>query len=108
NYGYSSAMKGAEFVWDKEKLDHFIAKPDEVVPGNNMKPYGGLTSGRRPRQGDCILGVAHYQLSGYVVLPIFEHCGQFSLLRNPCRGPLAVTVLALYARQGARSVLNAG
>jgi cytochrome c len=44
NYGYSSAMKGADFVWDKEKLDHFIAKPDEVVPGNNMKPYGGLTS----------------------------------------------------------------
>ena len=29
---------------DKEKLDRFIAKPDEVVPGNNMKPYGGLTS----------------------------------------------------------------
>jgi cytochrome c len=44
NYGYSSAMKGADFVWDKEKLDSFIAKPDEVVPGNNMKPYGGLTS----------------------------------------------------------------
>jgi cytochrome c len=44
NYGYSSAMKGADFVWDKEKLDRFIAKPDELVPGNNMKPYGGLTS----------------------------------------------------------------
>jgi cytochrome c len=44
NYGYSSAMKGADFVWDTEKLDQFIAKPDEVVPGNNMKPYGGLTS----------------------------------------------------------------
>jgi cytochrome c len=44
NYGYSSAMKGADFVWDKEKLDRFIAKPDEVVPGNNMKPYGGLTA----------------------------------------------------------------
>jgi cytochrome c len=44
NYGYSSAMKGADFVWDKEKLDRFIAKPDEVVPGNNMKPYSGLTS----------------------------------------------------------------
>src|SRR5262249_24403371 len=29
---------------DEEKLDRFIAKPDEVVPGNNMKPYGGLTS----------------------------------------------------------------
>jgi cytochrome c len=35
NYGYSSGMKGADFVWDKAKLDHFIAKPDEVVPGNN-------------------------------------------------------------------------
>ena len=44
NYGYSSAMKGADFVWDREKLDRFIAKPDEVVPGNSMKPYGGLAS----------------------------------------------------------------
>ena len=44
SYGYSSAMKGADFVWDKDKLDRFIANPDEVVPGNNMKPYGGLTS----------------------------------------------------------------
>ena len=26
------------------RLDCFIAKPDEVVPGNNMKPYGGLAS----------------------------------------------------------------
>jgi cytochrome c1 len=39
-----AAMKGADFVWDKEKLDSFIAKPDEVVPGNSMKPYGGLAS----------------------------------------------------------------
>jgi cytochrome c len=44
NFGYSSAMKGADFVWDKEKLDSFIAKPDDVVPGNGMKPYGGLAS----------------------------------------------------------------
>jgi len=44
DYGYSSAMKGADFVWDREMLDRFMAKPDEVVPGNNMKPYGGLTS----------------------------------------------------------------
>jgi cytochrome c len=44
NYGYSSALKGADFVWDTEKLDRFIAKPDEVVPGINMKPYGGLAS----------------------------------------------------------------
>jgi cytochrome c len=37
-------MKGADFVWDNEKLDSFIAKPDEVVPSNSMKPYGGLAS----------------------------------------------------------------
>jgi cytochrome c len=43
-YGFSSAMKDAGFVWDEEKLDRFMASPDEVVPGNNMKPYGGLSS----------------------------------------------------------------
>jgi cytochrome c len=43
-YGYSSAMKGADVVWDKATLDRFIANPDQVVSGNNMKPYGGLTS----------------------------------------------------------------
>ena len=45
DYNYSSAMKEAGFVWDEEKLDRFIANPDQVVPGNNMKPYGGLSSG---------------------------------------------------------------
>jgi cytochrome c len=45
NYGFSSAMKEADFIWDEEKLDRFIANPDQVVPGNNMKPYGGLSSG---------------------------------------------------------------
>jgi cytochrome c len=44
NYGYSSAMKGADFVWDEAILDRFIANPDETVPGNGMKPYGGLAS----------------------------------------------------------------
>src|SRR5262245_15393140 len=45
DYGFSSAMKEAGFVWDEDKLDRFIASPDEVVPGNSMKPYGGLSSG---------------------------------------------------------------
>ena len=44
NYSYSSAMKDAGFVWDEEKLSRFIANPDETVPGNQMKPYGGLAS----------------------------------------------------------------
>ena len=43
-YNYSSAMKETDFVWDEAKLDRFIANPDEVVPGHNMKPYGGLAS----------------------------------------------------------------
>lgn len=44
DYAFSSAMKQAGFVWDEEKLDQFIANPDNVVPGHNMKPYGGLSS----------------------------------------------------------------
>jgi cytochrome c len=44
DYAFSSAMKEAGFVWDEEKLDRFMANPDEVVPGNSMKPYGGLAS----------------------------------------------------------------
>jgi cytochrome c len=44
DYAFSSAMKEAGFVWDEQKLDRFIANPDEVVPGNSMKPYGGLAS----------------------------------------------------------------
>ncbi|WGD52879.1 c-type cytochrome [Bradyrhizobium sp. CB1650] len=44
NFGYSSAIKGAGFVWDEKALDRFIANPDEAVPGNGMKPYGGLPS----------------------------------------------------------------
>ena len=44
SYSYSSAMKGANFIWDEEKLERFIVNPEETVPGNNMKPYGGLAS----------------------------------------------------------------
>lgn len=44
NYSYSDAMKGADFVWDTATLDRYLSNPDQVVPGNNMKPYGGLAS----------------------------------------------------------------
>lgn len=43
-YGYSSAMRNSDIVWDKASLDRFIANPDEVVRGHNMKPYGGIAS----------------------------------------------------------------
>jgi hypothetical protein len=42
DYGYSSAVKDGDLVWDRSTLDRFIADPDRVVPGNAMKPYGGL------------------------------------------------------------------
>jgi cytochrome c len=44
DYNYSAAMKDADFVWNEANLARFIAKPDEVVAGNNMKPYAGLAS----------------------------------------------------------------
>jgi cytochrome c len=44
NYGYSSAMKGADLTWDKATLDRFIANPDQVVSGHSMRPYGGIAS----------------------------------------------------------------
>jgi hypothetical protein len=44
DYAFSSAMKEADFVWD-ERSSIAACKAHEVVPGNNMKPYGGLPSG---------------------------------------------------------------
>jgi len=44
NYAYSSAMKGADLVWDKATLDRFIANPEQVVAGHKMKPFGGIAS----------------------------------------------------------------
>jgi cytochrome c len=43
-FAYSSAMKDAGIVWDEENLDRYIENPEAVVPGNNMKPYSGITS----------------------------------------------------------------
>jgi cytochrome c len=44
NFAYSSAMKDAGVVWDQATLDRFIANPEQVVAGHNMKPYGGIAS----------------------------------------------------------------
>ena len=44
DYGYSSAMKRGDLVWDRSTLDRFLAEPDRVVPGNTMKPSGGVSS----------------------------------------------------------------
>lgn len=44
NYNYSSSMKDAGFVWDQDKLTRFMVKPDEVVSGHKMQPYGGVSA----------------------------------------------------------------
>jgi cytochrome c len=43
DYNYSPSMKDAGFVWDRDKLAHFLARPEEVVSGNKMQPYGGIS-----------------------------------------------------------------
>jgi cytochrome c len=42
-YGYSPALQSSEMVWDAATLDRFIETPDAVIPGNNMKPYSGIS-----------------------------------------------------------------
>ncbi|MGY3030912.1 cytochrome c [Bradyrhizobium sp. USDA 4354] len=44
NYNYSSSMKEAGFVWDQDKLTRFMVKPDDVVSGHKMQPYGGVSA----------------------------------------------------------------
>jgi cytochrome c len=44
DYNYSSSMKEAGFVWDQDKLTRFMVQPDEVVSGNKMQPYGGISA----------------------------------------------------------------
>jgi cytochrome c len=44
NYNYSSSMKEAGFDWDQDKLTRFLVKPDEVVSGHKMQPYGGIST----------------------------------------------------------------
>ena len=41
DYNYSTAIKEAGFIWDAEKLDHWLAKPREFMPGTKMT-FAGL------------------------------------------------------------------
>jgi cytochrome c len=42
-FAFSSAMKSAGITWDAATLDKFIANPDQVVSGNGMKPFTGIS-----------------------------------------------------------------
>ena len=41
-YQYSSSMQNSGITWDEATLDQFIANPEQVVNGNNMKPFSGI------------------------------------------------------------------
>ena len=42
-YVYSAALKGAKIVWTDAKLDAFLTKPSQVVPGTKMA-YSGVSN----------------------------------------------------------------
>lgn len=42
DFNYSSAMKGADIVWNAETLDKYLTDPKAMVPGNKMA-FAGLT-----------------------------------------------------------------
>ncbi len=43
DFNYSPALKAEEGVWDREKLNHFLARPRHAVRGTNMT-YRGILS----------------------------------------------------------------
>lgn len=42
-FNYSPSLKSGSITWDEATLDKFIANPDAVASGNNMKPYTGIS-----------------------------------------------------------------
>lgn len=40
DYDYSDALEEEDFIWDAEKLDHWLTEPREFVPGNKMSFRG--------------------------------------------------------------------
>jgi cytochrome c len=40
DYRYSNVVRDAGFIWDAERLDHWLANPREFMPGNKMSFAG--------------------------------------------------------------------
>jgi cytochrome c len=40
-FGYSSAMKQSNIVWNAASLENFLANPQKAIPGNQM-PFPGV------------------------------------------------------------------
>lgn len=47
---YSQALRNSGITWNEETLNKFIANPDALIPGNNMKPFGGISDENERRQ----------------------------------------------------------
>ena len=43
DFVYSAAMKQSTFTWSPDKIDAYIAHPQQLVPGDKMK-YDGLAN----------------------------------------------------------------
>ncbi len=41
-YTYSAALRGSGIVWTDAKLNQFLTKPAQMVPGNKM-PFAGIS-----------------------------------------------------------------
>jgi cytochrome c len=40
---FSSSLSNSGLTWDEKTLDRLIANPEQLIPGNNMKPYSGIS-----------------------------------------------------------------
>jgi cytochrome c2 len=57
-YNYSHAFQGADFVWDREKLDRYLTDPAAFVESNWM-PFTGL---KRPEDRQAV--ICHLENTG--------------------------------------------
>jgi cytochrome c len=61
DFGYSDAMKRANWVWDRQTLDRFLADPLKTVPGTTMG-YAGVKD--KQERADLIAYIEQASHSG--------------------------------------------
>lgn len=63
-YSYSNALRNADFVWDADRLDHWLQNPRGFLPGNKMT-FPGLPDAKDRRDVIAFLKVE----TGYTPQP---------------------------------------
>ncbi len=56
-FEYSAALQEADFVWTPDRLDAWLARPDDFLPGNNMTFAGFSSTSDRQALMDYLLQV---------------------------------------------------